>query len=270
MKESTEITLVDTHTHLYLKEFDADRTEMIERAVRAGVAKFFLPSIDSRVIADMLALEAAYPAQVHAMMGLHPCSVKDGYQHELEIVEGWLAKRPFCAIGEIGIDLHWDKTTLDLQIEAFKAQIALAKKHDLPIVIHSRDSTELILDLLKEEKGERLRGIMHCFTGTAKQAEEAFALGFHLGIGGVVTFKNAGLDKVVSELPLEWLVLETDSPYLAPVPYRGKRNESVHVRIVAEQVAALKSIDLQEVATVTTANAKNIFQKITWAYTTLS
>ncbi|MBK9016568.1 MAG: TatD family hydrolase [Saprospiraceae bacterium] len=270
MEASSKITLTDTHTHLYLKEFDGDRAEMIERALEAGVEKFFLPAIDSRVIQEMLALEAAYPHQVHAMMGLHPCSVKDDFHQELEIVEGWLEKRPFCAIGEIGIDLFWDKTTLDLQIEAFRTQIAWAKKYDLPIVIHSRESTELILDILEDEKDERLRGILHCFTGSTEQAEKAFALGFYLGIGGVVTFKNAGLDKVVSELPLEWLVLETDSPYLAPIPYRGKRNESAYIRLVAERVAAIKNVDLQTVAKVTTNNAKNIFGKITWPYTTLS
>ncbi len=270
MKESTEITLVDTHTHLYLKEFDTDRPAMIQRAMQAGVVKFFLPNIDSRVIDDMLALEAAYPDHVHAMMGLHPCSVKDDFQEELEIVEDWLKKRPFCAIGEIGIDLFWDKTTLDIQIEAFRTQIAWAKKFDLPIVIHSRDSTELILDILKDEQAENLRGILHCFTGSRKQAEEAFKMGFYLGIGGVVTFKNAGLDKIVSELPLEWLVLETDSPYLAPAPYRGKRNESAYVRLVAEQIAIIKSVEIETVSEVTSNNSKNIFQKITWAYTTLS
>ena len=211
----------------------------------------------------MLVLEAAYPEQVHAMMGLHPCSVKDDFRRELGVVEDWLGKRPFCAIGEIGIDLFWDKTTLDIQIEAFRSQIAMAKKYDVPIVIHSRDSMDLILDILKDEKEERLKGILHCFTGTAKQAADAFSMGFHLGIGGVVTFKNAGLDKVVHELPLEWLVLETDSPYLAPVPFRGKRNESAYVRLIAEQIAIIKSIDLHEVAKVTTENSKNIFEKIT-------
>lgn len=270
MIENPKLSLVDTHTHLYLPEFNNDRKEMIERAFAAGVEHFFLPNVDSRVIDDMLALEATYPGQFHAMMGLHPCSVKDGFERELEIVEQWLSKRPFCAIGEIGIDLFWDKTTLDIQIEAFRLQILWAKELDLPIVIHSRESTELILDILEDEKDAQLRGILHCFTGTAKQAELAHDLGFHLGIGGVVTFKNAGLDKVVNEVPLEWLVLETDSPYLAPVPYRGKRNESAFVRLVADKVAELKSIDIQHVATITTNNAKNIFKKINLPYTTLS
>lgn len=270
MIDSSKITLVDTHAHLYLNEFDADRTEMMDRAFEAGVEKFFLPGIDNRVIPEMLRLESTYPGKVHAMMGLHPCSVKDDFHQELSIVEEWLEKRPFCAIGEIGIDLYWDKSTLDIQIEAFRTQIAWAKKYDLPIVIHSRESTDVILDILKEERDERLRGILHCFTGTKEQAAEAYSLGFYLGIGGVVTFKNSGLDKVVSELPLDWLVLETDAPYLAPIPYRGKRNESAYLRLVAEKVASIKNVDLQEVANVTTDNAKNIFEKITWAYTTLS
>jgi TatD DNase family protein len=263
MAEANKITLIDTHTHLYLPEFDADRDEVMRRAKLEGVEKFFLPAIDSRVIGSMLDMEAAYPGQVHAMMGLHPCSVKEDYESELEPAEQWLSRRQFCAIGEIGIDLYWDKTTLDLQVKAFKTQIAWAKQLDLPIVIHSRESTELILDILTEEKNEHLRGILHCFTGTVEQAELANSLGFYLGIGGVVTFKNAGMDRVVSELPLDWLVLETDAPYLAPVPFRGKRNESAYLKLVAEKVAALKSIDLQAVADRTTTNAKNIFEKIT-------
>ncbi|MCC6725546.1 MAG: TatD family hydrolase, partial [Saprospiraceae bacterium] len=196
---------------------------------------------------------------VHAMMGLHPCSVKENFEEELALVETWLSKRSFCAIGEIGIDLYWDKSTLDIQIEAFKRQITWAKKLGLPIIIHSRESTELILDILESEKDERLNGILHCFTGSVAQAEKAWSLGFHLGIGGVVTFKNSGLDKVVAELPLDWLVLETDAPYLAPIPYRGKRNESAYVRLVAEKIAEVKSIDIQEVAKITSLNARKIF-----------
>jgi TatD DNase family protein len=261
MSLNQKLSLADTHTHLYLKEFDADRAEMVSRAIAAGVENFYLPNVDSRTINDMLALEAAYPGQFHALMGLHPCSVKEDYETELALVEEWLAKRPFCGIGEIGIDLHWDKTTLNIQIEAFRRQIGWAKKLGLPIIIHSRESTELILDILKDEKDEKLRGILHCFTGSEAQAAEAWSLGFYLGIGGVVTFKNAGLDKVVAEIPLEWLVLETDSPYLAPLPHRGKRNESAFVRLVAEKVAAIKNVDIQQVAAVTTYNAKNIFEK---------
>lgn len=260
MTETEKITLIDTHTHLYLPEFEPDRPEIIQRALQNGVEKFFLPAIDSRVIDKMFEMEATYPDQVHAMMGLHPCSVKDDFEEELQLVNEWLSKRQFCAIGEIGIDLYWDKTTVDQQIKAFRTQIAWAKMFDLPIVIHSRESTELILDILKDEKAEQLRGIMHCFTGNVEQAEAAHSLGFYLGIGGVVTFKNAGLDKVVSEIPLDWLVLETDAPYLAPVPFRGKRNESSYLKIVAEKVAELKSVDLLSVANVTTSNAKSIFE----------
>lgn len=270
MAQAEKTILIDTHTHLYLPEFDADRAEVMQRAMQEGVENFFLPAIDSRVIGSMLAMEAAYPGQAHAMMGLHPCSVKEDYETELELVEEWLSRRQFCAIGEIGIDLYWDKTTLDQQIKAFRTQIGWAKKLDLPIVIHSRESTELILEILTEEKNEHLRGILHCFTGTVEQAALAHSLGFYLGIGGVVTFKNAGLDQVVSELPLEWLVLETDAPYLAPVPFRGKRNEPSYLKLVAEKVAALKSTDFQTVADRTTTNAKNIFEKIILAYTTLS
>jgi len=270
MSLNQKLSLTDTHTHLYLKEFDTDRAAMVSRAIAAGVENFYLPNVDSRTINDMLALEAAYPGQFHAMMGLHPCSVKEDYESELALVEDWLAKRPFCAIGEIGIDLYWDKSTLDIQIDAFRRQIGWAKKLGLPIVIHSRESTELILDILKDEQDEKLRGILHCFTGNDTQAAAAWSLGFYLGIGGVVTYKNAGLDKVVAELPLEWLVLETDSPYLTPVPNRGKRNESAFVRLVADKVAAIKNVDIQQVAAVTTHNAKNIFEKITLAYATLS
>jgi TatD DNase family protein len=270
MTENLKLSLTDTHTHLYLKEFSEDRAEVIARAIEAGVDSFYLPNIDSNSINDMLALEAAFPERCHAMMGLHPCSVQANYEEELAIVKDWLTKRPFCAIGEIGIDLYWDKSTLNIQVDAFKRQIGWAKELGLPIVIHSRESTELILDVLKDEKDERLRGILHCYTGTISQAEMAWSLGFYLGIGGVVTFKNAGLDKIVEALPLDWMVLETDSPYLAPVPHRGKRNESTFVRLIAEKVSQVKSIDIQQVASITTGNAKNIFEKKTLAYTTLS
>ncbi len=270
MTENLKLSLTDTHAHLYLKEFSEDRAEVIERAIAAGVDSFYLPNIDSSSINDMLELEAAYPGRCHAMMGLHPCSVQANYEEELAIVKDWLTKRPFCAIGEIGIDLYWDKSTLDIQVDAFKRQIGWAKDLGLPIVLHSRESTELILDVLKDEKDERLRGILHCFTGTISQAEMAWSLGFYLGIGGVVTFKNAGLDKIVEALPLDWLVLETDSPYLAPLPHRGKRNESAFVKLVAEKVSQVKCIDIQQVASITTRNVKNIFEKKTLAYTTLS
>ncbi len=263
MIETTKLSFTDTHTHLYLKEFSDDRSEVIANAMKAGVEAFYLPNIDSTSIKDLLDLEAAYPGRCHAMMGLHPCSVKANYEEELALVKDWLDKRPFCAVGEIGIDLYWDKSTLAIQVDAFKRQIGWAKELGLPIVVHSRESTELILEVLQDEKDERLRGILHCYTGTISQAETAWSLGFYLGIGGVVTFKNAGLDKTVEALPLEWMVLETDAPYLAPVPNRGKRNESAFVKLVAEKISEIKSIDIQTVASVTNRNAKNIFEKKT-------
>ncbi len=261
--------LIDTHTHLYLEEFDEDRKEMLQRAQEAGVGKFYLPNIDSSSIHAMLAMESANPGLCLPMMGLHPGSVKENYLEELAIVEGWLSKRPFVAIGEIGIDLYWDKTFFEQQKEAFLKQVEWAKQLRLPIVIHSRESIDIIIELLKAVKDENLFGIFHCFTGTQAQAAEIIALGFCMGIGGVLTFKNSGLEKTVKEIPLEWLVLETDSPYLAPVPYRGKRNESAYIKIVAERLAEAKSVDFEAVAVATTANAEKIFQKKPGAYATL-
>ncbi|MEZ4990605.1 MAG: TatD family hydrolase [Saprospiraceae bacterium] len=253
--------LIDTHAHLYSRKFDSDRAAMIERAVARGVEEFFLPNIDSESIDGMLALEAAYPDRCFAMMGLHPCSVQENYEEELAIVRQWLDKRYFCAIGEIGIDLYWDKTTLLIQEIAFKTQIDWALEFDLPIVIHARESTEEILVILEEVHSEKLRGIFHCFTGNREQAERAIALGFHLGLGGVLTFKNSGLDATIADIDLQHLVLETDAPYLSPVPYRGKRNESAYVYYVAEKLAEVKNTSLEEIARITSANAAKIFVK---------
>lgn len=252
--------LIDTHTHLYAKPFDNDRDAMIQRAVDSGVEQFFLPNIDRSSIAGMLALEEKYPGRCFAMMGLHPCSVNETAEEELATVESWLRKRPFCAVGEIGIDLYWDETFFEQQKEAFLQQVRWAKSMDLPIVIHSREATDLIIELLQQEKEDRLRGIFHCFTGTTEQANAIIGLGFLLGIGGVVTFKNAGLDKVVAGIDLQHLVLETDAPYLAPAPKRGKRNESAYVRLVAEKVAAVQQRPFAEIAAQTTANALALFQ----------
>lgn len=252
---------VDTHTHLYVKQFNHDRDEVIARARRAGVEAFYLPNIDRESIEAMLALEEAYPGCCFAMMGLHPCSVTADFREELALVREWLERRPFCAIGEIGIDLYWDKTFVAQQQEAFLTQVEWAKERALPVVIHSRDSIDMIMALLREVQDERLRGIFHCFTGTVEQAKAALELGFHLGIGGVVTFKNGGLDKVVDAIPLDQLVLETDSPYLAPVPYRGKRNESAYVVQVAERVAEIKGLPVSEVGRITSRNAYGIFGK---------
>lgn len=255
------MTLIDTHAHLYAKQFDEDRESMLERAKASGVERFYLPNIDSTSIEGMLELEAKHPDTCFPMMGLHPCSVKENYEEELAVVEQWLFKRPFCAVGEIGIDLYWDKTTLPQQIIAFRRQIGWAKQLDLPIIIHARDSTEEILEVLETEKSEKLRGIFHCFGGTVDQANRITNLGFHLGIGGVLTFKKSGLDKTLQEVDLQHLVLETDAPYLAPTPYRGKRNESAYIRLVAEKLAGIKNIPFAEVASVTSENARKIFEK---------
>lgn len=252
--------MIETHTHLYAEQFDEDRAEAMQRAFDAGVREIYLPAIDSGTHQAMLDLEASYPNRVFSMMGLHPCSVKENYEEELSIVKSHLNSRPFCAIGEIGIDLYWDKTTYKIQRKAFKQQIAWAKELDVPIVIHSRNSTEEVIEVLEEEKDERLRGIFHCFGGSVEEGRRIIDLGFYLGIGGVVTFKNAGLDKTVAELPLESLVLETDAPYLSPKPYRGKRNETSYLRLIAEKIAAVQGVKFTEVEKVTTRNAKNIFR----------
>lgn len=251
--------LTDTHAHLYAEEFNPDRNDMMTRALQEGVSRFFIPAIDSHHTESMYQLERDYPEQVHLMMGLHPCYVKDNYQEELNHVEEQLKSRKFVAIGEIGIDLYWDKTTLPQQIVAFKKQIQWAKAYKLPIVIHSRDSFDEIFEVLESEKSPDLYGIFHCFTGSHEQALQAISYNMKLGIGGVVTFKNGKIDTFLNQIPLEHIVLETDAPYLAPVPFRGKRNESSYLRLVAEKVASLYGISLEEVARITTENSKNVF-----------
>ncbi|MFK8105053.1 MAG: TatD family hydrolase [Saprospiraceae bacterium] len=255
--------MIDTHTHLYVEQFDEDRAEMLKRANDQGIQKFFLPNIDRSSIDAMLALEAAYPEQCFAMMGLHPCSVKEDFEAELAVVEKWLGQRTFCAVGEIGIDLYWDKTFQAQQEIAFRRQINWAKDLDIPIVIHSRSSTAEVLEILKSEKDEKLRGIFHCFGGSETEARAIIELGFHLGIGGVLTFKKSGLDKTLASIPLDYMVLETDSPYLAPTPFRGKRNESAYLHQIAEKLAAIKERSIQEVAAITTRNAESIFETAT-------
>lgn len=251
--------LTDTHAHLYSDEFNDDREEMIQRAIDTGVSRFFIPAIDSTCTASMYDLENKHPDHVFLMMGLHPCYVKENYEEELKHVEQELAQRKFVAIGEIGIDLFWDKTTLEIQKIAFKRQIQLAKKYKLPIVIHCRESFDEIFEVLESEKSDDLFGIFHCFTGDYAQAQRAISYQMKLGIGGVVTFKNGKIDTFLNQIDLKHIVLETDSPYLAPVPYRGKRNESSYVRIVAEKIAELYQIPMEEVARITTANSKAIF-----------
>ena len=252
--------MIDTHTHLYSEEFDEDRKEMFQRALDKGISKFYLPAIDSEYHEKMLALEAEYPGQIFAMMGLHPCYVKpETWEKELEIVENYLNKRPFSAIGEIGIDLYWDKSTLDIQVKAFEKQIDWAIEKDLPIVIHTRESFDETFEVLERKKHPKLRGIFHCFSGNLEQAKRAIDLNFLLGIGGVVTFKNGRIDQFLHEIPLEKIVLETDSPYLAPVPHRGKRNESSYLEMIAGKLVDIYGVSFQEINRITTENAEKIF-----------
>ncbi len=251
--------ITDTHTHLYSEAFDEDRDAMMQRALDLGVSRFFVPAIDSTYTESMYKLESNYPENVHLMMGLHPTHVKENYKEELAHVEEELSKRSFVAIGEIGIDLYWDKSTLPIQQEAFRHQIRLAKKHKLPIVIHCRESFDEIFEILEEEKGEDLFGIFHCFTGTIEQAHKAISYNMKLGIGGVVTFKNGKIDKFLDQIDLKHLVLETDSPYLAPVPYRGKRNESSYVINVLEKLSYIYGVSTKEIAEITTANSEAVF-----------
>lgn len=251
--------LTDTHTHLYSEEFDNDRVEMIQRAIDAGVSRFFVPSIDSSSTQKMYDLETQFPENIFLMMGLHPCYVKENYLEELAHVETELAKRKFYAIGEIGVDLYWDKTTLKIQQEAFQRQIQLAKKHKLAINIHCREAFDEVFEVLESEKATDLFGIFHCFTGDFGQAKRAIDLNMKLGIGGVATFKNGKIDQFLHEIVLEHIVLETDSPYLAPVPFRGKRNESSYTKLIAEKLAIIYQQPIEEIARITTENAKAIF-----------
>lgn len=251
--------LIDTHTHLYVRQFDHDRNELVQRALAAGVTQLFLPNIDHTSIEAMLALEAAFPAHCVAMMGLHPSSVHANFKEELAVVRAWLERRPFVAIGEMGIDLYWDQTFVKEQQEAFLTQCEWAKEFGIPIVIHSREATDLTIDLVREVKDERLRGIFHCFTGTVEQAQRIMDLEFYLGIGGVLTYPKSGLDQTLAAISLDYVVLETDSPYLAPVPYRGKRNESAYLAFIAEKLASVKNKPLEEIAQITTRNARQIF-----------
>ena len=251
--------ITDTHTHLYSEEFDQDRDEMIQRALHKGVSRFFIPAIDSTCTPSMYELEEKYPDHVFLMMGLHPTYVKDNYLDELLHVENELAKRKFYAIGEIGIDLYWDKTHLVEQLIAFRTQIKLAKKYKLPIVIHCREAFDEVFQILEEEKSEDLFGIFHCFTGTYEQALKAISYNMKLGIGGVVTYKNGKIDQFLNQIDLKHIVLETDSPYLAPIPYRGKRNESSYVVAVLDKLAQIYSLTADEIASITTANSKAVF-----------
>ena len=254
------MTITDTHTHLYSEAFDDDRTEVIERALAAGITRFFIPAIDSTYTEAMYALETSYPNNVFLMMGLHPTHVKDDYLEELAHVKEQLASRKFVAIGEIGIDLFWDQSRLKEQQDMFRAQIQLAKQYELPIVIHCRDAFEEVFEVLEEEKGPDLFGIFHCFTGTFEQAQQAISYNMKLGIGGVVTFKNGKIDQFLNQIDLKHIVLETDAPYLSPVPYRGKRNESSYILNVLEKLSNIYGVSNDYIAEITTKNSKSVFK----------
>lgn len=250
----------DTHAHIYLEEFDKDRVEVIERSTRAGVTKILMPNIDHSSIDRMLDVESRYKEICIPMMGLHPCSVKKDFQRELYLIENWLNKKKFAAIGEIGTDLYWDSSHWDQQKDAFTIQVAWAKERKLPVAIHCRESLDQTIELIKPFTGQNFTGVFHCFSGTVKQAKEIIDMGFYLGIGGVSTYKNGGLDKTLPDLSLDNIVLETDSPYLAPVPYRGKRNEPSYVPMIAERVSTIMEFPVDEVLSKTTINSKKIFK----------
>ena len=250
---------IDTHAHIYHEDFVSDRTDMLQRCMDQRVTKIFMPNVDHTSIDAMLELEDRSSGQCIPMMGLHPCSVKKGFERELYLVEDWLSKRKFSAVGEIGTDLYWDKSLYEYQKEAFLLQISWAKKYRLPIVIHCRESINETIELVQQVHDGNLTGVFHCFSGTAEQATQVIKLGFYLGIGGVATFKNGGLDKVLPEVDLKHLVLETDSPYLAPVPHRGKRNEPSYIPLVAKKIAEFKNVSIDEVRSSTTENALKLF-----------
>jgi TatD DNase family protein len=253
------MNFTDTHAHIYLAEFDSDRSMMLKRAEMDGIRKIILPAIDSSTHDAMLKVEHENPASCFSMMGVHPCSVKINYTEELKIARDYLEERVFTAIGEIGLDFYWDITYAEQQYKAFHEQIELALHFDIPIAIHSRNSIDECIQVVSEHQKGNLKGVFHCFSGTDKQAQQIIGLGFYLGIGGVLTFKNSGLDKAIENINLDYIVLETDSPYLAPMPFRGKRNECSYIKYAAQKLAELKNTTLQRVADITTTNAEKLF-----------
>ena len=253
--------LIDTHCHLYSEEFNDDRDVMIERAIQIGVKQFYLPAIDSSEIDGMLALEDKYPGICIAMMGLHPCYVKENYLAELAIVKEWLDKRPFAAVGEIGLDYYWDTSFKEQQMEAFNLQMDWAMAKKLPIVIHTRNAMQETINMVKPFAAKGLKGIFHCFSGSYESAQQIIDIGFLLGIGGVVTYKNAGLAEVLTKINSKHLVLETDAPYLTPVPFRGKRNESSYLQYIVDKLSDIKQVSKDEIAAITTENAEQLFKK---------
>lgn len=253
------MNLIDTHSHIYLPEFETDREAMLQRAEKEGVRKILMPAIDTETHENMLKLEHKHAGVCIAMMGVHPCSVKSNYKEELRTALAYLEKRPFIAIGEIGLDFYWDKTFTAEQYLAFHEQIEWAMQFDVPIVIHSRESVDQCIRVVSEHQKGKLKGVFHCFSGNDKQAQQIIDLGFYLGIGGVVTFKNSGLDKVMEKVSLEYVVLETDAPYLAPVPFRGKRNEPAYLKYIVEKLSVIKKTTIEEVTAITTSNAQKLF-----------
>ncbi len=251
--------LTDTHSHLYSEAFDDDQEDMMQRAIDSGVERFFVPAIDSSYTTSMLRLKKDYPSNVHLMAGLHPTHVKEDFKDELAHVKSLLERESMVAVGEIGVDLYWEQKFLSQQLEAFETQINWSLDHDLPIVIHCRDAFEEVFEVLENFRGAQVSGIFHCFTGNLEQAKQAVDLNLKLGIGGVVTFKNGKIDQFLRQVDLENIVLETDAPYLAPVPYRGKRNESSYLINIAQKVAQIYSVTLEEVAQITTDNSRNVF-----------
>lgn len=251
--------LTDTHTHLYSEQFDEDRSDVIKKAIHHNITRFFIPAIDSKYYPAMFALEKEFPQNIFLMAGLHPTHVGENFEEELNIVKNLLAKRKFYAVGEIGIDLFWDTSFLKQQQEAFKIQIDFAKEYGLPIVIHCREAFDEIFEILEQKKHKHLFGIFHCFTGTLEQAKRAISYGMKLGIGGVITFKNGKIDQFLHEIPLKNIVLETDSPYLAPVPYRGKRNESSYLVEVLARLVDIYQLPPEEIAQITTQNSIDVF-----------
>ena len=255
------MNLIDTHTHLFAEQFDEDRHEVVQEAIKAGVSKMLLPNIDLDSIEAMHQLEKDFPKICFAMMGLHPCSVNKNWEEELAVIKKHLFNRKYCAVGEIGMDLYWDKTTLPFQQKAFAQQLEWAKELKIPVAIHVRDAFDETFEIVDQLNDENLTGVFHCFTGNSEQAQHIINYGgFKLGIGGVLTFKNSGVDKVVAEIDIEHLILETDSPYLAPHPNRGKRNETSYITYVASKLAEVKGISIEQVADITTKNAEELFK----------
>ena len=251
--------MIDTHAHIYLEQYNDDADQVVENALNSGISKILLPNIDSSTIESMLHLEDKYPEVCYPMMGLHPCSVKDGFEKELKIVERWLDQRKFIAIGEMGTDLYWDKTFWDQQKTAFNYQCELALKYDIPVVIHCRETIDETIHLVESYSVQGLKGVFHCFTGSVEQAKRITDMGFYLGLGGVSTFKNGGMDQVIPLLDKSKILLETDSPYLTPAPHRGKRNEPAFVKFIAEKIAQYLNTTLEEVDKLTSANANKLF-----------